>query len=66
MTWSSQQVIDKKDLVYLQKDLLALYTMLQKQQHNTMGIMTDMSGHMTPDTTMTNTLESILINLENE
>ncbi len=43
MSWSSRQLINQKDLVSLQKDLLAMYTSLLKEGYNTMGIMKNIS-----------------------
>ncbi len=65
MTWSSRQVISRKDLVSLRKDLLALYMTLQKQHHNTM-VTTKIGKDMTPVITTINMLENTLTNLGKE
>ncbi len=65
--WSSKQVLKKKDLVSLQKDLLVLCTKLQEKDSNTMDYMMNMTyKDLTRMYNTKNILESILINLENE
>ncbi len=64
-SWSSRQLINRKDRISLLNDLLALSMKLQKEDSNTMGIMTNMTlKDMTQNTTMKSTLENIIINLE--
>ncbi len=63
MTWSSQQVINRKEQACLQKDLLDLCMTLVNLDLNILGIMTNTtSGDMTQTITMTSILENILIN----
>ncbi len=62
-SWSSKQRINPKDLVSLQKDLLALFIKLENPDSNTMGIMTNTTWNSTTQNiTMKNILENILIN----
>ncbi len=66
MSWSSLQVIDKKEQASLQKDLLGLLMTLQKQDSKHMDIMTNTNfGDMTRTTTIKDILENILINQGN-
>ena len=66
-SWSSRQHISQEDLAYLQEDLLALCIRLEKQDSNTMGIMTSTNfSDMTQIISTRNMLKDILINLEKE
>ncbi len=66
-SWSSLQVIDKKELVSLAKDLLAPSWILQDKQLDTMdGTIGTIFNSTTPTTITIDTLVSTLTNQEKD
>ncbi len=66
-SWSSQQVIDKKEQVSLAKDLLVLLSiLLGKHLDTSAGMINTILSHMTLITTMIDILESTLTNPEKD
>ncbi len=67
MTWSSKQRINREDLVSLQKDLLALYIKVSKEDSNIMDIMTNTTYADLIQTGIIDDMQkSILINHEKD
>ncbi len=67
MNWYLKQLLGAKDLVSLQKDLLALHLTLQEKDSKPQGIMKNMIyKDLTLKLYTRNTLKDILINLEKD
>ncbi len=65
MTWSSKQRLSQEELIYLRRDLLALFMNLLKWHSSHMGI-TNTFDNTTLDIIWKNIENVILINQEND